>query len=501
MGRRLKLGYVLPLSVAGLSIIGCTDPAPVTLEIRNPCDQATVRDADTATVTALELDTGERWSGTFSKESGSGELPEIPVGARVSFDVSLSQNGEVYAWGAAQPFEMTASDNVVPVVQPSRVGAFTRPHAPESPGLCAGYNEARVGGKILKLAGGDLLHIGGYSLGEELSYVRGVERWSARDNSISSSGTLEWPRVDDSATQLSDGSWVLTGGRFEAVQGSTGARETSYFTLAIHVSADGEIEETPGILQAGRAGHVAQQLSDGRVWLLGGRGGNGAVMQTEIYDPETKSSAPGPTLVAGRWNAGVIALDNDTAVLVGGENESGLLDSIEIVRLSDDTGSVSPLTLSEARTRPTVIENGNTFWIVGGGTVAGDDFNLGKGSLAIDGLERGGTGFVQRCTDTALALKDGRFLGASLQDDEAAYLAGGYDENGVLLKSFIRVSFEELSTCSPDQGSTLAELGEARAYLGAAMLESSLMVFGGGQSRQSGDASSSNRIEIYRSAR
>jgi len=482
-------------------LIGCSEPAPLGLEVQNPCDQATVRDADRIIVVAEELDTGERWSGSFSKESQSGELPEVPIGARVSFDVSLSRDGEIYAWGAAKPFVMEAEPSIQPSVQPSRVGAFTRPHVPGNSALCTGYERGRVGGKILTLDSGDLLHIGGYTVEDNLSYVRSVERWSAQDNSLSVVSTLEYPRVDDSAVKLSDGSWVLSGGRFEAVQSSTGAREMSYFTLAIHVSAEGEIDSTPGILNKSRAGHNVHRLSDGRIWLLGGRGGTGGVLETEFYDPLAKVSETGPTLTTARWNAGLIALDNDTVVLVGGENEAGVLDSIEILKLSDATGTLSPLTLSEARTRPSILKDGDTFWILGGGTVAGDDFNEGLGSKAIDGFERGGSGLVQLCEDTALSLADGRFLGAFVQGAEVAYLAGGYDQNGVLLKDLVELSFEELRSCAPGQGTSLAELGEARAYLGGALVESSVLVLGGGQSREAGEVSSSSRVEFYRKAR
>ena len=75
--------------------------------------------------------------------------------------------------------------------------------------------------------------------------------------------------------------------------------------------------------------------------------------------------------------------------------------------------------LSEARTRPIIARDGTTFWVVGGGLVPGDDFNLGQGSTAIDVLERGGDSFELLCGDTALALADGRFLASSLQDERS----------------------------------------------------------------------------------
>ena len=480
---------------------GCVEPAPFALEVVEPCNQAPLAEADQISVRARELDTGETWSSTFSAGSASGELPEIPIGSRVAFDVSLLKEGEVYAWAEAKPFEMSAETSVSPQLQPSRIGAFTQPHAPDLTDTCAGYETPRVGAHLLSLNDGDVLHIGGYNLGEQLNFVRGVERWSARDNSIEAVGNLAFPRVDDSATQLNDGSWILSGGRSENVQGATGARETTHFTLALHISAIGEIDDTPGVLTTGRSGHSAMLLDDGRIWLLGGRGNLGGILETEIYNPSTKTSEPGPSLSIERWNAGIIRLSNDTAVLVGGENESGVLGSIEVVKTNESTGTISAIGLSEARTRPIIAQVGTTYWVVGGGLVPGDDFNVGQGSTAIDVLERGGDGFEQLCGDTALALADGRFLASSLQDEDALYLAGGLDENGVLLKSFTRVSFSDLRDCLPTVGEDLTILKEARAYSGAVVLDSGAMMFGGGFSRQNGTPSTSALVEIYRSAR
>ncbi len=81
------------------------------------------------------------------------------------------------------------------------------------------------------------------------------------------------------------------------------------------------------------------------------------------------------------------------------------------------------------------------------------------------------------------------------------YLAGGLDENGVLLKSFTRVAFSDLRGCTPGVGEDLTILKEARAYSGATVLDSGAMMFGGGLSRQSGTPSTSGIVEIYRSAR
>ena len=87
---------------------GCAEPAPFALEVVEPCNQAPLAEAEQISVRAhKELDTGEMVI-TFSAGSGDGELPEIPIGSRVAFEVSLLKEGEVYAWAEAKPFEMSA---------------------------------------------------------------------------------------------------------------------------------------------------------------------------------------------------------------------------------------------------------------------------------------------------------------------------------------------------------------------------------------------------------
>lgn len=484
-----------------LLAFGCVEPANYQIQVVDPCNQAALRDAERIRVEAIDVATGERWSSSFGADSNSGSLPEIPIGATVNFDVSLLRDGAVFAWTMAGPFTLSASadDNVE--LQPSRVDAITKPHVVGNAGQCASYTNSRAGGRLLTLDDGNVMHLGGYEVSDALTFVKDIALWNARDNTLEHIGTLDFPRVDDSALQLPDGSWVLSGGRYEAVQGTTGAREEGYFTLTLHVSSDGQIDAVPGQLNVGRAGHQSVLLEDGRIWLLGGRGGLGSILETEIYDPVTKTSETGPSLSSGRWDMGVVSLGDDTVVLVGGEGDGGLLDTIETIRLSDSIGSVSALRLSTARTRPYVVQHDDTFWVLGGGTVAGTDINRGRGSISIDGFRRGGNGFEALCADTGIALSEGRFLSSVLVDGDSIYLAGGYDGDGVLLKSVDVLNVSSLESCEPNIGETVAELGEARAYMAGALLDSGLMMFGGGQSRVNGDNASSALVELYRRAR
>ncbi len=98
--------------------------------------------------------------------------------------------------------------------------------------------------------------------------------------------------------------------------------------VRIQVAAPGSFETLP-IMGAQRALHVAVALGDGRVLVAGG--GNGTLTApvgtntTEIWDPLTRTFAPGPLMAAPRaLHAAVRLLDGRVAIL-GGTDSAGLV--------------------------------------------------------------------------------------------------------------------------------------------------------------------------------
>ena len=81
-----------------------------------------------------------------------------------------------------------------------------------------------------------------------------------------------------------------------------------------------------------RTGHTATALSDGRILITGGRDSAGAlVAASEIFDPETQTSAASASLNTARVDHSATVLADGRVLVAGGSNDSGALSSAEIL--------------------------------------------------------------------------------------------------------------------------------------------------------------------------
>jgi hypothetical protein len=90
--------------------------------------------------------------------------------------------------------------------------------------------------------------------------------------------------------------------------------------LSVIVHPDGRVRPTVGSLLEARFKHTMVALDDGRVLVIGGTSDDLELLATsEIFDPETGTYSPGPSLQAGRYKlAGAAAVLDDGRVVVGG---------------------------------------------------------------------------------------------------------------------------------------------------------------------------------------
>jgi Galactose oxidase, central domain len=99
----------------------------------------------------------------------------------------------------------------------------------------------------------------------------------------------------------------------------------------IDASSSKQVEELANPLVVPRTGHAATVLSDGRVFLTGGRDSAGNIVAvSEIFDPATETSTGSATLTTPRYNHTATLLANGRVFVAGGTGASGPVASAEI---------------------------------------------------------------------------------------------------------------------------------------------------------------------------
>ncbi len=141
-------------------------------------------------------------------------------------------------------------------------------------------------------------------------------------------------------------------------------------TLVV-ASSSHQVEQLDSLVVP-RSGHVATALSDGRVLITGGRDNAGnLVAASEIFDPETQSSASSATLNTARIDHTATRLADGRVLVAGGTGDAGPLSSAEIFDpATPDAGFqvvASPMTAARTRHTATLLNNG-TVLIAGGET-------------------------------------------------------------------------------------------------------------------------------------
>jgi N-acetylneuraminic acid mutarotase len=108
-------------------------------------------------------------------------------------------------------------------------------------------------------------------------YNPGTDTWS-------SAGSMSALRFDHTATLLSNGKVLVTGG--------CGASNAALKTAEVYTPGPGTWSSVSD-MAAPRCGHTATLLSNGRVLVSGGHDGSGSALKTaEVYDPATNTWTP-----------------------------------------------------------------------------------------------------------------------------------------------------------------------------------------------------------------
>src|SRR6478609_1637710 len=145
--------------------------------------------------------------------------------------------------------------------------------------------------------------------------------------------------------------------------------------IATWVSASSSEQVQPlDNLAVPRTGHTATVLSDGRILITGGRDHDGnLVAAAEIFDPETQTSTASATLNTARVDHSATVLVDGRVLIAGGSNNSGPLSSAEIFDPVNPAAGfqvvASPMTAMRTHHTATLLNNGNV--LIAGGETAG----------------------------------------------------------------------------------------------------------------------------------
>ncbi len=216
---------------------------------------------------------------------------------------------------------------------------------------------------------------------------------------------LTLPRAVHRAVALPDGSVLLVGGcSTSGCGGFDEARTSELVDPASGRSRPGPIAGEP------RASGTATTLVDGRVLLIGGFPGEGRepTAGIEVYDPETSSFSPFGTLRTARAGHSATVLPDGRVLVVGGSGVDGAaLDSVEVVDPATALVSLGPPLPEPRAAHDAVLVDGRV--LVVGGASRDDALSttaLLQGGAWVAGPELG----TPRVKHAAVALRDGRVL-------------------------------------------------------------------------------------------
>jgi hypothetical protein len=279
--------------------------------------------------------------------------------ARQLHAASLTKDGRVIVIGGAREIECPPKEHRPRCYEQLAGTEIWDPNLDrwlEGPPL----NAARSGASALQLADGRLFVVGGeprtaelldpksgafsveagpaVARGPALSLFDGsvlvigessAERWDPAARRWNEAGRHEARRAF-TATLLEDGRVLISGGTIKDKKRWVPAPNGELWDPASGSFSDAGPLATP------RADHAAVRLLDGRVALAGGAGRR-FVPNVEVYQPKLARFRTVATLFPPRSLAVAVVLGDGRLMLIGGESSAGILDDVQILRLSAGT--------------------------------------------------------------------------------------------------------------------------------------------------------------------
>jgi hypothetical protein len=233
-------------------------------------------------------------------------------------------------------------------------------------------------------------------------------------------GRLASPRAAHTATTLADGRVLIAGGCTEdSCEGITASTE-------LLDPATGASTPGPNMLQP-RVSHAAVRLPDGRVLMIGGFQPGTETATTEVFDPATNRFSTGPDLLEPLADPVAIVLTDGSVLVAGGFSNHTSIASAELLDPAltgfSPTGSMSTPRSSHGGAllpdRRVIVIGGNTRGDTGRVLASAEIFDPTTGAWSATGEMS-----VPRHKLAVIALADGRVLvlgGSNKQDAFGQY--------------------------------------------------------------------------------
>jgi hypothetical protein len=284
---------------------------------------------------------------------------------------------------------------------------------------------------------------------------------------------MAWMRRGHTATLLNDGRVLLVGGLFYSTSDDGQPDEQTWVVAHLFDSKSNGFK-TPVKMVAQRAYHTATELDDGRVLIVGGRFEGNALASSEIFDPATNTSVPGPGLSSARYNHLAIRIASSTVAVIGGQADNGVLDTVEFLTVGDSLSVVASGKLAQARAYAvgSLVGNAEALLIGGGFGEAVTRPETGKGLVSMELFEVNRSDLASSgpvCTGSVLALNSPRGYASGIDVPDGLLVVGGIDETGTILKNAEMVQVVDLESCQVNSTPTTGALSQARA--GSALSE------------------------------
>jgi hypothetical protein len=290
------------------------------------------------------------------------KMPAVPYGAQRQIRVEIYPKDSsglpslpVLARGRTTPKDVNAGETFLVHAYVSRTNAWTVPISNESQEALTG---PRHGAAIEQLPDGSVLIAGGADViggkpifeGSSLGTLsKAVLRYDVDKRVVQNlsgaiaAATLTVGRAMMASTVGPDGQAVFSGGYVAGDLGPVASTLMEYWD-----PKEGAIKQAGGAaphLEYARAHHTINRLFDGDSYYIvaGGKGSAAeAAVSWEIWHPVYGRLQKG-SLSKPRWNHSAVRLpetDGGYIMLIGGENDSGVIDDFEVLRY-DTRGNVS----------------------------------------------------------------------------------------------------------------------------------------------------------------